>query len=156
MGTAPVLFSHCHFHTRMVALNTVMCNYCTGIERDSEWISNKTKRQTELGPSMWHFFRCVSISMARCVDDLSMLKNYCSILRYFKKHVYVSDIVWEIWHWRIHVQLLDLLEIKKSTFRGQTSSNCWFENICKAVLPRNSSKNQSSDQELLKVWPPKP
>ena len=30
-------------------------------------------------------FRCVSISRARCVDDLSMLKKYCSISRYFKK-----------------------------------------------------------------------
>ena len=29
-------------------------------------------------------FRCVSISMARCVNDLSMLKKYCRISRYFK------------------------------------------------------------------------
>ena len=36
-------------------------------------------------PSPHHIFRCVSISRARCVADLSMLKKHCSISRYFKK-----------------------------------------------------------------------
>ena len=54
-------------------------------------------------------FRCVSITRTRCVSNRSYWKNTAVFQDISKKNLYVSELSWKTFHWRIYITLLDLL-----------------------------------------------
>ena len=50
---------------------------------------------------------------------------------------------------------LYLFWLLNSCFQGgHTSRNCWYEKISKAFFSKKCLLNESSDQQILEVWPP--